>query len=703
MNKDSWNLDINDKGMAYLTINTPDEKVNILSLNVLQQLDRILDDLASNPKIKALVIRSGKPDTFIAGANLHEFESGFSQPSFTETALSTGHAVFNKLAKLPFPSVAYIHGICVGGGLELALACTYRLASDHPKTSLGLPETTIGIFPGWGGTQRLPRLVGLMEGIQMITSGRPVNGSKAFKIKLVDGLVANEFADEKLDDFLNKCLTEKGRKQIIEQRKLKGFMHLLIESNPLGRKYLFDRAQKEILSKTKGHYPAPAMALKVIEETYGMPLEQGLEREKAIFIESVPVLAPVAKHLIHLFFVQDALKKITGAPAGTQPARIANVGIIGAGTMGIGIAYLCSNIDLPVRLKDVNWDILGKAFGVISKLYEKAVKKRKLKPFEANLKIHRISATTDYSGFKTVNLAIEAATENLELKRQIFKDLENSLLPKALIASNTSSLTIAEMSQDMQHPERFVGMHFFNPAEKMPLVEIVPGKKTTSEVVAGAVSFCRKLGKTPIIVQDCTGFLVNRIFVPGANEVIWMLQEGVPMSKLEDVLLQFGLPMSPFELGDEVGNDVSYKVSCIFEKAYGERMKPPALLKAMYEHKLYGKKTGKGFYIYEGKGKRENSEIQQLLKSFSKQARDVSDEEIIERVLYLMINEAWRCLQEHIVEDADTIDLAMIMGTGFPPFRGGLMQYANEVGEAKVIERLKHYEQLYGSRFKPAR
>lgn len=703
MNQEAWHLDINDQGIAYLTINVPGEKVNILSTNVLQQFDSLLDTLKARSDIKALIIKSGKPDTFIAGANLHEFEAGFSDPSFIEKALSLGHKVFKKLSQLPFPTIAYIHGICVGGGLELALACDYRVVTDHPKTSLGLPETTIGIFPGWGGTQRLPRLVGLMEGVKMVTSGQPVNGTKAFKIHLADEIIAKEFEEEKLNAFINQCLTEKGRKQLTSRRKSKGFQSLFIEGNAIGRNYLFRKAKEEIENKTKGHYPAPLIALKVIEETYGMPLEQGLEKEKAVFLDSVPVLKNVAKNLIHLFFVQEALKKVTGAPPGTVPPTISRVGIIGAGTMGIGISFLCTKANIPVRLKDVSWDILTKALGSVHKIYDKLLVKRKFKPHEVNLKMHLISPTVDYSGFKNVDLAIEAATENLDLKLQIFQEMEKILKPQARIASNTSSLTIEEMSQNMQRHENFVGMHFFNPAELMPLVEVVPGKKTSAETVASAMDFCRKLGKTPIIVQDCPGFLVNRIFVLGANEVLWMLQEGVPLKRLEKVLLDFGLPMSPFELGDEVGNDVSYKVSHIFEKAYGERMQPPPLLQMLNEHKLYGKKVGKGFYIYQGKGKKENLEIFDLLKNFPKTGREITDREIIERVVYIMINEAWRCLQEGIVSDPDTIDLAMIMGTGFPPFRGGLMQYAQEIGEANIIERLKYYEQLYGSRFKPSR
>jgi 3-hydroxyacyl-CoA dehydrogenase/enoyl-CoA hydratase/3-hydroxybutyryl-CoA epimerase len=703
MTKEVWNLEVNDKGIATLTIDVPNEKVNVLSLSVLDQLDKTLDTLKSRSDVKALIIRSGKPETFIAGANLHEFETGFNDPTFAEKALNAGHSAFRKLAALPFPTIAYIHGICVGGGLELALACKYRVATDHPKTSLGLPETTIGIFPGWGGSQRLPRLVGLMEGVQMITSGKPVNGIKASKNKLADAVIAQEFEDQKLQEFVQTVLTDSGRKKIAAKRKPSGLMHWLIEANPIGRAYFFKRARQEILDKTKGHYPAPIIALDLIEETYGLPLEEGLKKEVSTFVSSSPKLFNVAKHLIHLFFTQEAEKKVTGAPAGTVPTPVNSIAIIGAGTMGAGIAYICSKANFPVRLKDINWDILGKAMGTISGIYQKLLKKRKFKPHEVNLKMHQISTGTDYSGFKNVDLVIEAATENIDLKHTIFKELE-AVVPKgAIIASNTSSLTIEEMSKNMEHPERFVGMHFFNPADRMPLVEIVPGKKTLPEVTAGAVEICRKLGKTPIVVQDCTGFLVNRIFVLGANEVIWMLQEGVPMKRLEDVLLDFGLPMSPFELGDEVGNDVSYKVSKIFEKAYGERMKPPALLEDVYNQKLFGKKDGKGFYIYEGKSKKENPEIEVLLKKYPKQNREVSDQEIVERVLFLMVNEAWRCLQEKIVDNPDTIDLAMIMGTGFPPFRGGLMSYANDVGEEKIIERLKVYEERYGARFKPAR
>lgn len=699
--QEAWKLNINDAGIATLFFDVPNEKVNILSLDVLKQLETILDNLKENKDVKALVIRSGKADTFIAGANLHEFESGFKDPAFAEKALRTGHATFKKLAALPFPTIALIHGICVGGGLELALACTYRVVTDHPKTSLGLPETTIGIYPGWGGTQRLPRLIGLMEGVQMITSGRPVNGSKAVKIKLADAIIPIEFIEPRLQEFIQLCLSDKGKKQLKEKRRPSGLMHWLIETNPLGCSYFFKRAKGEILSKTKGHYPAPLVALDVIKETHCLPLEQGLEKEVSSFVESFPLLVNVARHLIHLFFVQEALKKATGAPSGTTPTPVTSVGVIGAGTMGIGIGYLCSKSDYSVRLKDINWDVLSKGFAGIRKIYDILLKKRKLKPHEVSLKMHHVSGTTDYSGFKNINLVIEAATESLDLKKQIFAEIEANVSDKAIIASNTSSLTIAEMSKGMKHPERFIGMHFFNPADRMPLVEVVPGKTTTPEVMAGAMEFCRKLGKTPIVVQDCAGFLVNRIFVLGANEVIWMLQEGVSMDRLEKVLLDFGLPMSPFELADEVGNDVSYKVSKSFEQAYGERMTPPPFLEVLYQNKLFGKKNGKGFYIYKGKQKSENNEIPVLLKPLLKKSRDISDEEIVERVLFLMINEAWRCLKEGVVADEDTIDLAMIMGTGFPPFRGGLMQYANDVGTDNIVKRLTYYESLYGSRYQP--
>ena len=692
-----FQLSIDSRGIGKLVFDLQGQKVNKLSPEVLENLGKILDEVAQNKDIQALIIISGKSDVFIAGADLQVFGPAFEHPERIQSLIKIGHQTFRKLAALPFPTIAVINGVCLGGGLELALACTYRMVSDNPKTQLGLPEVNLGIFPGWGGTQRLPRLVGLSEGLQMILSGRPVKALKAWKIHLADAIYATEFQDQKVAEFVKLCITPNGREQILKKRNRPVLRTFLLEGNPIGRYITFKLARRQLLQKTKGHYPAPLAALDLIEKTYTLPLDEGLKQEERYFIECVPPGPFVhAKNLISLFFVQEALKKDPGVPITAAPEIINSAAVLGAGTMGGAIAYLISFNDIPVRLKDINWEAIGKGYATANSLYTKLVKEKKLKPSEANLKFHHLSSTLDYTGFHNVDLTIEAVVENLALKKQIFAELEENIRPNSIIASNTSSLTIAEMSSEAKHPERFVGMHFFNPPNRMPLVEIVPGPKTTPQTLATAVNFCRKLGKTPIIVGDCHGFLVNRIFALGANEVIWMFEEGVPMDTLAKMMLDFGMPMDPFRLADDVGNDVTYKVTKVFEDAYGPRMSPPPLLKEMYDHKLYGKKTGKGFYIYSGDKAKPNPEVINLRKSLG---TIIPEQDMIDRVMFVMINEAARCLQEKIITKPEYLDMALIMGIGFPPFRGGLLRYADEVGLDRILAQLDKFSKHYGPRF----
>lgn len=689
-------------GIGKLTFDLPNEKVNILSQPTLEQLEQVLEDLSHNQAIKSLLICSNKRDVFIAGADLKSFEGAFSDPVLAEKLISLGHKVFNKLSKLSFPTIAVIHGVCLGGGLELALACTYRIVSDHPKTLLGLPEVSLGIFPGWGGTQRLPRLVGLRQGTEMILTSKPVPAFKAWKMHLADAIFAWEFLDEKILEFAKEIQKPEFRKKIREKNSQRGIQSWLLEENSLGRYLLFQKFQQETLKKTKGHYPSPLIALKLIEESCTLPLDQGLEKEIDTIVKNMPKMAPVARNLIGLFFTQEALKKNAGMKETANPYPIKAAAVLGAGTMGGGIAWLLSSNNFTVRIKDINWEVIGRGYNTAHLLYSKLVKIKKLKKTEANLKFHRLSATLDYRGFQNIDFLIEAVPENLELKRQIFTELETKIRPNAIIASNTSSLTIADMSKDMQHPERFVGMHFFNPPDKMPLVEVVSSEKTSKEVVATVVDVCRKLNKTPIIVGDCPGFLVNRIFVLGANEVLWMLQEGVEMERLEKMMLDFGMPMAPFVLFDEVGNDVTYKVSLSFEKAYGERMKCPSILQKIYEQKLYGKKVSKGFYLYEGTEKKNNPEVKQLLGSIPPNTQ-ISEDEMRDRVMFIMINEASRCLEENIISNPAYLDMALIMGIGFPPFRGGLLRYADSRGSESIVQSLVALEKTHGLRFTPSK
>ncbi|HEV8051652.1 MAG TPA: 3-hydroxyacyl-CoA dehydrogenase NAD-binding domain-containing protein, partial [Parachlamydiaceae bacterium] len=608
--ENAFKLSVDNDGVASLVFDLPGEKVNKFTAEVMLELEKVLDEAAQNKNIKIMTISSGKEDIFIAGADLHSFEPIFKDPSQGSKIISTGHRIFNKLENLPFPTVALIQGACLGGGTEMALACTYRVVSDSPKTAIGLPEVTLGIIPGWGGTQRMPRLVGLMEGLPIILGGKSVKANKAAKIKLADAIYAPAFFNEGVSQFLKQCLSSEGARKIKDSRKRHGLSSALLEKNPIGRAFIFNQAEKDIIKRTKGHYPAPLVALNLIKDTYTLPLKQGLLKEEKSFVDNLDSKFKNAPNLIHLFFISEALKKDKGVAGDVKPLKVSSAGVIGSGTMGSGIAWLLSNQNIPVRMKDIDWNALAKGFGTASSLYYKAVKDKRMKAGEASLKFHQITGTTDYSGFKDLDIVIEAAVESLELKHKILKELEEVLRPDAIIASNTSSLKISDMGSVLKHPERFVGMHFFNPANKMPLVEVVASDKTSPEAIVTAVDLCRKLGKTPIVVRDCPGFLVNRVFVTGANEIIRMYQEGVSQVRLDKMMLDFGMPMAPFALADEVGNDVGYKVSKIFEESYGSRMEMPKILSLMYENKLFGKKTGKGFYLYEGDSTKVNPEVE---------------------------------------------------------------------------------------------
>lgn len=696
-----WTVD--DEGIARLIFNLPNEKVNKLSVPILDELDSVLDELKKNPKIKVLEVCSGKSDTFVAGADLHSFKEIFKDPSKAQKVIERGHQVLNKLEALPFPSIAFINGACLGGGMELALACTYRVVSDHYKTVVGLPEVSLGIIPGWGGTQRMPRLVGLKDGLSLILSGKPIKAHKAWKIKLADAIIPAEFFESKSRAFTTHILTDEGKKQVEEKRQMDFWSRVLVDKNPIAQSIIYRMAEKDVLKKTKGHYPAPLVALKLIKETYDLPLKDGLKKEIQTFTDNITTAFVNAPNLIHLFFTQEALKKEKWVSEDVAPEKVSKAGVIGAGTMGSGITWLFSNQDIPVRFKDIDWQAVAKGFSVISALYAKSVKDKRMKASEATLKFHKVSGTTDYSGFKNCNLVIEAAVESLELKHQILKELEKVIQPEAIIGTNTSSLTISDMNKVMSHPERLVGMHFFNPPNKMPLVEVVASKQSSPKAIATAVDVCRKLGKSPVVVGDCPGFLVNRIFVPGANEIMLMYEEGADFGKLEKALLDFGMPMSPFVLADEVGNDVGYKVSKVFHQAYGERMVVPKLIELMNEHKLYGKKNGKGFYLYnKDKPEKPNPEAEKLRNTLVKEGKSVPDSDIQHRVLLMMVNEAARCLSEKVITNPAYLDMALIMGIGFPPFRGGLLRYADHLGINFVVERLKRFQELYGDRFTPA-
>ncbi len=685
--KSAWNLDI-ENGIAMLVFDYPGEKINKFTPEVMDELEDIIGKLKD---VKALVIKSGKPDMFIAGADLKQFEDILKQPEKVQEVLEKGHRVFRKLEKLPFPTIAVIDGICLGGGTELTLACSHRIVTDNSKTSIGLPEVLLGIIPGWGGTQRLPRLIGLQEGLKVILGGKRLNGKRAFKTGFADIILPHEFLDDQLPAAILQCIRGKSKK------KSSSWMNWALENNPLGRSAVFSQARKNIEKKTKGHYPSPLVALKLIQETYTMSLEKGLKREIEVFLDNCLTSFANARHIIRVFFGKERLDK----QETPQAKKINSVGILGAGVMGSGIAWLASYRGLDVRVKDINWEAVSSGLREIKGIY-KQIKKIKRLPSDAiNLMEHRISWDIDYSGFNKQDLVIEAATEDLNLKIRLFHDLEERLQPDALIASNTSSLTIEEMSKEMKYPERFVGMHFFNPVNRMPLVEVVSGPKTSKEALDTIVKACLEWKKTPIVIKDCHGFLVNRIFAVQANEVMHMLEEGSSMNLLGQAVENFGWPMDPFMLADTVGIDVSQKVFKEFEEAYGKRMEVPKILKLMAERGLKGKKSGKGFYIHGGDKTTPNPEVKEILQSIGQKNAEDSEEGIINRIIAAMLGEAGRCLEEGIVQKDSDLDMALVLGTGFPPFRGGLLAYVNDFGVSKIIDIMRRLEDKHGSRFTP--
>jgi 3-hydroxyacyl-CoA dehydrogenase/enoyl-CoA hydratase/3-hydroxybutyryl-CoA epimerase len=698
----SFRLAVDGEGIATVTFDMPGEKVNKFAAPVMAELNELIDQLAKRADIKALAMVSGKSDVFIAGADIKELQR-ITIAADAVAKARAGQQVFQRWHDLPFPTLAVIDGACLGGGCEFAMACTFRLATDAEKTSIGLPEVTLGILPGWGGTQRMPRLIGPMAALDLILAGKPVNGPKAFKLGLVDACCARAFLDVELPRVIAKMLDPAGREALRSNRKPHGSSKLL-EGNPFGRMLLYRGAKKQLKRKARG-MRAPFKALEVMRQTYGGAIESGLAREAEAFSELGP--NPECKCLIDTFFAMEALKKPDKSET-IQPAKIEKAGVLGAGVMGGGIAWLLADREIAVRVKDISWEAVAKAFHTANDYNQQLVKLRKLKDGDASLRLNRITGAVDFTGFQHAEVVIEAVVENLEVKKKVFAELEGHVAESCVIASNTSSLSVTEMATALKRPERFAGLHFFNPVNRMPLVEVIPGEKTSPEAVAALTALARRCGKTPVVVKDCPGFLVNRCLLPYMVEAAWLLQEGADVETVDRIIYDFGMPMGPFTLTDEVGIDVGTKVALILAKGYGERMAvAPILEHIAHELKLLGAKGKRGFYIHGEKGKKQvNPEIAAAAKKVRDQQRiaprAIAREEVLDRCLLTWVNEAAKCLEERVIAKAGFLDLAMVMGTGFPPQRGGPLHYADQLGAKEVVDRLNRLHQRQGLRFKPA-
>ncbi len=691
-------LERSGDGVAWLVFDRPASKVNLLDADVLARLDTLLGEVeaaAQAREVRALIVRSGKDGSFIAGADVNAI-AAITDPAEAEAKARVVQRMFRRLDTLAVPSIAAVDGLCLGGGTELILACSYRLASARPETRIGLPEVQLGIIPGFGGTTRLPRLVGLRAAFDMILTGRTVDARKAQRIGLVDEVVPAPTLYARAEAVARAFV--QGRPP--ERRERRSLGTRALEATPPGRRILFDQARKQVRRQTKGHYPAPLAALQVMKDSVGEPLDEALDIEARAV--GTLIAGDVAKHLIHVFNLMEAAKK--AAPRDATARTVDRAAVVGAGVMGGGIAQLLAAKGVAVRMKDIRADALASGLRHAREIFDKAVQRRRLERREATRHMERIAPTLNYSGFAQADLVIEAVVERMDVKKQVLAEIEDRTRAGCVLTTNTSSLSVTEMQNALQRPADFCGMHFFNPVHRMPLVEVIRGAQSSDDAIATVFGLARKLGKTPIIVEDGPGFLVNRILGPYLNEAGWLLADGASIEAVDRVLTRFGMPMGPLRLLDEVGFDVARHAAVTLHDAFGDRLTPAPPLVALEHTKLLGRKGGAGFYRYENdREKGRNDAIYEALgAAVPAQRRPLGDADVRDRTVLAMVNEAARVLDDGIVRGPGDVDLGMITGTGFPPFRGGLLRYADARGLPSIVQRLQDLSDRFGPRFEPA-
>ena len=697
--RSAFTLKIQEDNIGIIEINVPGDAQNTLKEEFADEFSAVFSEIKQNPSIKGLVIISTKPGSFIAGADINLFDHASSAAQVT--ALSElCQKTFQQLEDLTFPVVAAIRGACLGGGLELAMACHYRIAAKSKDTALGVPEVMLGLLPAGGGTQRLPRLVGIANSLDMMLTGRQLKPKQALKMGLVNAVVEPEALLARAVEMAKNPPAKATRKESIFSKG--AAMSAALERNPIGRKVLFDQARKQAAKKTFGNYPAPEAIIGAVEAGYKNGIKAGYAQEARAFGELA--MSDVSGQLRNIFHATNILKKETFVSDKSITGReIQSVGVLGAGLMGAGIALTTMNkAGLPVRLKDRDDKGLANGVKYVRKFYNKRAKIGAMTTHEADAELHRMTASSEYSGFKGLDLVVEAVFEDINLKHQMVKDVEANGGEHTIFASNTSSLPITKIADVAKRPENVIGLHYFSPVEKMPLLEIITHDKTAPEVIAGCVAFGKAQGKTVIVVKDGPGFYTTRILAPYMNETSRLLEQGVSPKAIDQALMAFGYPVGPVTLLDEVGIDVGTKVAPILEAAFGERMKSSPAANKMIEKGFLGRKTGKGFYLYgdDVKGKPVNEEVYTVMGI--KPGADISDEEIVERSVWMMINEAAYCLQEGIIQQPLHGDIGAIFGLGFPPFRGGPFRYMDSIGLDASLAKLESLAKKYGERFTPA-
>lgn len=699
---DALTIEKRDDGVAVITMDLPGESVNTLKTTFAADFTRVFDEVEQDTSVKAVVFTSGKKD-FVVGADVKMLEAASSAREAEEMSRA-GQRAMNRLANFRVPVVAAISGGCLGGGLELALACHGRVATEDAK--LGLPECQLGLLPGAAGTQRLPRLVDIQTALDMLLTGKQVRARKAKKIGLVDEVVPRAIlvdvaAERALKLAKKDRKSKKGLRDFLEPDELQEWA---LTQNPVGRKVVFDQARKALVKKTRGNYPAQERILDVVKTGLEDGFEAGLDAEAKAFGELV--VSPQAAQLMGIFFATTAMKKENGIDDASVEARpLDRIGMLGAGLMGAGIAYVTADkAKIPVRLKDRDDDGVAGGLSYIRRLVDKKVKRKHMSRIDAGVLMTQVSGATTYATFENIPLVVEAVFEDLGLKHRVLKDVEDAGPEDVIFASNTSSIPITKIAEGSRHPETVIGMHYFSPVEKMPLLEIIVTDKTADWVTATCVELGKKQGKTVIVVNDGVGFYTSRVLGPMMNEAAYLLSEGVRVEDIDGALVDWGFPVGPITLLDEVGIDVAEKVGHIVHGHFGDRMKPPASFERLIADKRHGRKNERGFYLYGAAAKKGKKQVDESVYGVLGITPDkrVPADEIAQRCALQFVNEAALCFGEGILRSARDGDIGAIFGIGFPPFRGGPFHYVDAVGVTEIVARMQRFRDRLGNRFAPA-
>lgn len=691
-----FQIEVTDDGVAIVTIDRAGEAINTLDPGLLEEFEVILGRLEDDQTVRAVVIKSGKEASFVVGANIKWMQELTDTTTATE-AIRQGQALFQRLEDIHSrhgtPVVAAVHGACLGGGNELILACSHRIASDHDQTQFGQPEVQLGIIPAAGATQRLPRLIGIAASLDMILKGRPVPASKARRLGLVDEVVPVTKLDEVAQRRAVAAIGNESQKP--GRLSMGSLATLALEGNPLGRSILFRTARRSLLAETKGNYPAPERALEAVRIGIDEGTAAGYAAEARFFGELVTSWQ--SKALQAIFFA-------TRSGAAAEAARpVDKVAVLGGGLMGAGIATVSTlRAGSRVRIKEVDHPGVAAAFATVSRVLGGRVRRGRLSKFEAEQAMLRITGTTDWSGFGDADLVIEAVFEDLPLKQRLLKEAEEVVRPDTVYASNTSSLPIEAIASAATRPANVVGMHYFSPVEKMPLLEVIVTPQTSAETEATAVAFGRRQGKTVIVVNDGTGFYTTRILVPYTAEAFHLLAEGASVDEIDEAIEAWGFPVGPLRLADEVGIDVGAKISAIMIDVFGERMAGPDVMSGLITSGRQGRKNRRGFYIYDGNGKRGGVDDTVYSDLGVEPTGSIPRTEIQNRITLALLNEAARCLEEGVLRSAADGDVGAVMGIGFPPFRGGPFFWIDHLGAPEVVSSLRSLGQRHGARFEPA-